>query len=131
MLTGLNHITLAVLDLERSLDFYSRLGFSAHVKWDSGAYLSLGELWLCLSVGPVDEKRDYTHLAFSIDEAQFACISDLVLELGTVEWKKNSSDGKSVYMLDPNGHKLEVHTGDLTSRLLSLKDKPYKGLVWL
>lgn len=43
MLTGLNHITLAVSDIERSLAFYTEiLGFVGRVKWQSGAYLSVG-----------------------------------------------------------------------------------------
>lgn len=51
MLTGLNHLTLAVTDVDRSLDFYrDLLGFVPHARWQSGAYLSLGELWLCLSL---------------------------------------------------------------------------------
>ncbi len=41
MLTGLNHITLAVRDIERSLEFYCRvLGFVGRVKWKTGAYLT-------------------------------------------------------------------------------------------
>lgn len=50
MLTGLNHLTLAVSDVNRSFNFYNNLlGFVPHARWQTGAYLSLGELWLCLS----------------------------------------------------------------------------------
>jgi catechol 2,3-dioxygenase-like lactoylglutathione lyase family enzyme len=50
MLRGLNHLTLAVRELPRSVDFYHRiLGFRLEATWDAGAYLSLGGLWLCLS----------------------------------------------------------------------------------
>jgi catechol 2,3-dioxygenase-like lactoylglutathione lyase family enzyme len=43
MLKGLNYITNAVSDLERSLAFYKvPLGMKTHVLWDGGAYLSLG-----------------------------------------------------------------------------------------
>ncbi len=43
MLKGLNHITLAVRDVDVSLAFYvDLLGFTGHVKWDRGAYLSVG-----------------------------------------------------------------------------------------
>ncbi|TMP28375.1 hypothetical protein CWB99_11700 [Pseudoalteromonas rubra] len=63
MITGLNHITLAVSDLQQSIHFYMDvLGFTGHVKWETGAYLSVGELWLCLSSDTPCPKTDYTHL---------------------------------------------------------------------
>lgn len=131
MLTGLNHITLTILDIENSLNFYIDLGFTAHVKWETGAYLSLGELWLCLNRGSVDENHDYSHFAFSVDESNFQAMIDLVSKLQCTQWKQNASEGESIYILDPDGHKLEIHTGDLASRLSSLETKPYKNMVWL
>lgn len=60
MLQGLNHLTLAVSDLASSLAFYQQLpGMRLHASWDSGAYLSCGALWLCLSL---DEQRRKTPL---------------------------------------------------------------------
>jgi catechol 2,3-dioxygenase-like lactoylglutathione lyase family enzyme len=51
MLTGLNHLTLAVRDLPRSIAFYrDLLHFHLDAKWDTGAYLHLGDLWLCLTL---------------------------------------------------------------------------------
>lgn len=42
MLTGLNHLTLAVTDLPRSVSFYhGLLQLKLEATWDSGAYLSL------------------------------------------------------------------------------------------
>ncbi|MGV6537684.1 VOC family protein, partial [Klebsiella pneumoniae] len=50
MLSGLNHLTLAVSQLAPSVAFYQQLlGMTLHARWDSGAYLSCGDLWLCLS----------------------------------------------------------------------------------
>jgi len=47
---GLNHITLAVADVQRSLTFYRNiLGFRVRAIWAEGAYLEAGSLWLCLS----------------------------------------------------------------------------------
>lgn len=132
MLTGLNHITIAVSDLERSLDFYiNALGFKGHVKWRQGAYLSLGDLWLCLSVDKPDEKSDYSHIAFSISQQDFRDFSHKLVQLDIAQWKENKSEGDSLYLLDPDGHKLEIHSGDLYSRLESIKHQPYEGLEWL
>jgi hypothetical protein len=52
-------------------------------------------------------------------------------DAGVIEWKQNSSEGLFVYFLDPDGNKLEAHTGSLQTRLDSLKEKAYSGLVWL
>lgn len=132
MLSGLNHITLAVSQLDRALEFYAGLlGMRAHVRWHGGAYLSLGELWLCLSVDSARPAQDYTHLAFSVDPASFAACAAQLRQAGVVEWKQNRSEGDSLYFLDPDGHQLEIHCGDLQTRLQALRSQPYAGLIWL
>jgi catechol 2,3-dioxygenase-like lactoylglutathione lyase family enzyme len=132
LLTGLNHVTLAVSDLDRSLDFYlNLLGFKGHVRWDRGAYLSLGSLWLCLSLGRPCPKTDYTHLALDIGRGGFDDFVRRLRASGVVEWQRNSSEGPSIYFLDPDGHRLEIHAGGLQDRLASLKDAPFSGLEWL
>ncbi len=132
MLQGLNHITIAVSDLDRSLEFYTEfVGMKAVVRWDTGAYLTLGDVWFCLSCDQVQPAQDYSHLAFSIATADFCPFAQKLKDAGIVEWKQNSSEGSSLYFLDPDGHKLEAHCGDLQSRLNALKTKPYAGLVWL
>ena len=132
MLTGLNHITLSVSDLEKSLQFYrDLLGFTAHVMWDKGAYLSLGELWLCLAAGQTDCSSDYTHIALDVTQQDFAKVVQALRDAGVVEWKNNSSEGDSLYFLDPDKHRLEIHAGSLQSRLESLIKEPYEGLQWL
>lgn len=131
MLTGLNHITIAVSDLDVSFDFYTQLlGFKPHVRWDAGAYLSQGNLWLCLSCDAAAPSQDYSHIAFDCEANNFNLISAQLREANVNEWKKNTSEGDSLYFLDPDGHKLEIHCGNLQSRLAALKEKPYKGLVW-
>ncbi len=131
MLTGINHLTLTVSDIDASLRFYQRLGFTAHVRWDSGAYLSVGDLWLCLSLGNPRPARDYTHIAFDTDADGFVALQQMAKQNNLVEWKSNRSEGQSLYVADPDGHQLEIHVGDLRSRLRSLKAQPYPGLVWL
>jgi len=132
MITGINHITLAVSNLEQSLQFYTKtLGLTGHMKWDNGAYLSAGDLWLCLSCDDPCAKDDYSHIAFNISPDNFATFSSQLKSHGVKLWRENKSEGKSLYILDPDGHKLELHTGDLKSRLESVRSRPYSGVVWL
>ncbi|MDX6021620.1 fosfomycin resistance glutathione transferase [Scandinavium sp. V105_16] len=132
MLTGLNHLTLAVTDLARSIDFYQQqLGLRLHARWNSGAYFSCGSLWLCLSVDTqVSDKRDYTHYAFSIAVSEFAGFVARLEAQGAVMWKDNKSEGESFYFLDPDGHRLELHVGDLAQRVAACREKPYAGMVF-
>ncbi len=96
-----------------------------------GAYLSLNDLWFCLSCDQVSPAQDYSHLAFDIAEQDFPAFTAKLRLAGVKEWKQNKSEGQSMYFLDPDGHQLEVHCGDLQSRLDSLKTMPYSGLMWL
>jgi catechol 2,3-dioxygenase-like lactoylglutathione lyase family enzyme len=131
-ITGLNHLTFAVSDLERSIVFYrDLLGFALRARWADGAYLEAGTLWLCLSR---DEKTrnaphpDYTHVAFDVDKAHFPALSARIRTSATV-WKENRSEGDSLYFLDPDGHKLELHIGSLASRLAHYRAEPTPGLT--
>ncbi|WP_299999987.1 fosfomycin resistance glutathione transferase [uncultured Cedecea sp.] len=133
MLTGLNHLTLAVSSLERSLAFYQQyLGMQCHASWETGAYLSCGGLWLCLSYDNQagSRRHDYTHYAFSINEANFSHMVSRLKAAGVVCWKDNRSEGKSFYFLDPDNHQLELHVGTLESRLAACREKPYYQMVF-
>lgn len=131
MLTGLNHLTLAVSNVARSFDFYvHQLGFTPRAKWAKGAYLSLGDLWLCLSLDTVDDKSDYTHYAFTISEQYIVSFREKLRAARIEEWKDNTSEGASLYFLDPDGHRLEVHCGGLETRLQACKEKPYEGMIF-
>jgi len=134
VLTGLNHLTLAVSHLPTSIDFYrNSLGFKLKASWDAGAYLTLGDLWLCLSLD--DEKEGvlisgYTHYAFSISQQDFASFKALLESKGVQSWKDNKSEGDSFYFLDTDGHKLEAHVGDLVSRLEKCRLAAYAGMIF-
>lgn len=132
MITGINHITLSVSDLEKSFDFYTKiLGCQAIAKWQRGAYLLAGDLWLCLSLDTntrTNIAAEYTHIAFSIPEERFQEYSDRLTSLGVKQWQKNTSEGDSIYIIDPDYHKLELHVGDLASRIAATKKAPYQGM---
>lgn len=129
---GLNHITLAVADVQRSLTFYQDiLGCTLRALWADGAYLEAGSFWLCLSCDDGRARQtphaDYTHVAFSVSRDDFAAMSETLMS-NCVIWKENSSEGDSVYFLDPDGHKLEIHVGSLESRLQHYLNNPSKNV---
>jgi len=130
MLSGLNHLTLCVTDLNRSISFYNELlQLRLDASWDNGAYLSLPGLWLCLSLASLSTPAaGYTHYAFTVAAEDFASAVARLRAVGVAEWRDNRSEGASFYFLDPDGHKLEVHVGDLASRLQACRDKPYAGM---
>jgi len=120
---GLNHLTLAVAELNRSIAFYrDLLGFELRAAWDEGAYLEAGSLWLCLSVDPLTARgRDYTHFAFDVAPEDFEALCAQICKHAEI-WKDNRSEGASLYFLDPDGHRLELHVGSLASRLAHYHD---------
>ena len=103
------------------------LGFDPQGSWANGAYLSAGDLWLCLTLETAMPARDYTHYALSVNDADFAECVKKIESYGSTCWKNNTSEGSSYYFLDPDGHKLEIHCGDLESRLVAVESKPYTG----
>jgi len=131
MLNGINHVTYAVRDLNKSFGFYTKvLGLRAEVRWDKGAYLSLGSLWFCLNVDESSASLDCSHLAFDICEQDFLTCKQKLEKENVVFWKENSSEGQSLYFLDPDNHKLEIHVGSLQTRMDSIKTQAFKELVF-
>ncbi|MBP59523.1 MULTISPECIES: VOC family protein [Idiomarina] len=127
MITGINHITFAVRDLSSSIQFYSdSLGMKLYAFWDIGAYLTVEDTWVCLSLGEPEPAKDYTHVVFSMSENALAELRSKRSELGVEEWKQNTSESDLLYLLDPNGHRFELHYDILATRLAELE----KGLVW-
>jgi catechol 2,3-dioxygenase-like lactoylglutathione lyase family enzyme len=120
MTTGLNHITLAVSDLDRSVRFYGDLlGFCVRMNGPSSAYLEAGNLWLALvedAAARSNPLPEYTHFAFTVDEAGFSTATERLRRAGVICWQA-SERADSFYFLDPDGHKLELHSGDLARRL--------------
>ena len=132
-ISGLNHITLAVRDLERSFRFYSTaLGLRPVARWDRGAHLLAGDTWICLNLDDTTATPDarYTHIAFSVAPADFTDLTQALLAAGIREWQQNHSEGDSFYCLDPDNYKLEIHTTHLEDRLASLKSRPPSGLTF-
>lgn len=121
MVNGINHITLSVRSLSESFAFYKEvLGFKPLMKKPRSAYFLAGDLWFCIEEDPAvrpGELPEYTHFAFGADQDSFKVIRQKILDANVKIFKNNTSEGDSIYFVDPNGHKLEIHVGDWKSRL--------------
>ena len=131
MINGINHITFAVSDLKKSINFYSEiLGLKLVAQWDKGAYLMAGSMWIALNL---DENvvskpnSDYTHVAFNVLSTEYSNLKEKLKEAGVKTFKNNTSEGDSFYFLDPDGHKLELHYNSIEERLKWAKENDWSS----
>lgn len=127
MITGISHITLSVRSLDESFNFYREvLSFKPLMKSPKSAYFLAGDLWFCIEEDSnvrSDALPEYTHIAFSVTADDFIAIEERIMTSSAHIFKKNTSEGDSIYFQDPNGHKLEIHVGDWRSRLDSYRGR--------
>lgn len=134
MIRSINHICYSVSNLNESIYFYKDiLCGDLLLIGETTAYFDIGGLWVALNEEkdiPRNEiQYSYTHTAFTIDESEYN---------SWYRWLKKNNvnilegltrdvrDKKSIYFIDPDGHKLELHTGTLENRMNYYKDtKPH------
>lgn len=131
MLKGINHLTFSVSDLDRSVSFYQK-AFAAKplLRGKKTAYFDLAGVWVALNEQreiPREEiRQSYTHVAFTVDEADFSYHLQNLKNLGACILpgrEREEGEKRSVYFTDPDGHLFEFHTGTLQERLDYYRDK--------
>lgn len=134
MIQAVNHVTYSVSDIKKSVEFYKNiLKAKILLESDKTAYFTIGGLWLGLNEESEIPRNEihysYTHMAFSIKENDFDEWYDWLKQnhVNILEGRpRDVRDKKSIYFTDPDGHKLELHTGSLQDRMNYYKDeKPY------
>ncbi|MGV3488663.1 MAG: VOC family protein [Tuberibacillus sp.] len=123
-ITVFNHVTINVFNLERSLNFYKKLGAEVVHKGNKDAYLDLGGAWVCLQERPEYDQSHrnhigFDHVAFSVSENDFQeAVDDLKNNKITIEkGPVKRGIGQSIYFRDPDGNLLEYHTSNLAERM--------------
>lgn len=121
---GFSHVTINVLDLEKSLRFYvETLGMKLVHHGRRDAYLEWGAAWICLQ-GRSELRQQQCqvgvdHVALYIDPENFQKavkvlqVANVPIVRGPVE----RGGGWTVNFLDPDGTQLELHTGTLSERM--------------
>ncbi len=142
MIVGLNHINLAVSNMETSFHFYKNIvGLTPLCRWEGSAYFlagpidSLNSIWVCLDLDRDHLRKPspcYSHVAFRVNDNDFDAVSKRIIESNTIIFKENKSFGKSLYFLDPDHHKLEIHVGTWQERIAHKKENlgNWKNVEW-
>jgi len=131
VVSGVNHLTLSVSDIDLTFAFYTEvLGFSPIMKSEISAYFRCGTLWIAAVKEELYERKGYGHIAFSVDKTDFAKLVEKIKTCNLAEWQENVTEGDSFYFLDPSGNKMEIHCGTLGSRVKHGKETWGGNIQW-
>jgi catechol 2,3-dioxygenase-like lactoylglutathione lyase family enzyme len=126
-LEGIDHVALAVRDIERSAKWYADvLGFERlHVGMWNGVptFIGKGHTGIALfpvrgeSVEPARRGRiKMLHLAFRADRRNFLAAQEELKARGIRFEFQDHEISHSIYFYDPDGHELEITTYEVQDR---------------
>ena len=122
---GLDHVAIAVADVERSRGFYADvLGLErAHEAWDVPVVMAADGTGVAIfsrdrnpSTAPDDAEPPATrilHIAFRVDREGFERARAELAERGLEVEFSDHGISHSIYFDDPDGHQLELTTYDV------------------
>jgi fosfomycin resistance protein FosX len=134
MIQGISHITLIVKDLDKTADLFRKIFNAREVYSSSDNYHSrskekfflINETWFAIMEGDSLQEKSYNHIAFKINEDDYARYSGQIADLGleTINDRNRiEGEGRSVYFYDYDNHLFELHTGSLNERLMNYNNK--------
>jgi catechol 2,3-dioxygenase-like lactoylglutathione lyase family enzyme len=119
----IDHVALAVADVERSIDWYREvLGMERrHPKWGTEpAMVCAGETCVALFAleGAAEPQPGrgavaMRHLAFRVDRAGFDRAQEELVGRGIHFQFMDHETAHSIYFTDPDGHRLEITTYEM------------------
>ncbi|MFQ5741231.1 MAG: VOC family protein [Acidobacteriota bacterium] len=124
-LEGIDHVALAVTDVERSAQWYQQvLGLKRQYEevWNnSPAVVGVGATNVALFPASGSETRPsvdphsiaFRHLAFRADRANFERAQTELRRRGVAFSFQDHQISHSIYFQDPDGHRLEITTYEL------------------
>ena len=132
MIDGINHITISVKNIETAFLFYKNLlKLKPIMKSNRSAYFLAGEIWIAL------DQRDkyilpnnYSHICFNISKGHYGKYIKDLRKNGIKEWKRNDTEGDSIYILDDSGNKLELHFSGIEERIKYGKENWGNDVKW-
>jgi catechol 2,3-dioxygenase-like lactoylglutathione lyase family enzyme len=124
-ISALDHVAIAVADVERSRDFYGRvLGFERlYPEWDVPLMMGTNGIGLAIfdrQVHPSPTPDDaepravrILHFAFRVDREGFGAARRELAAEGVDATFSDHGISLSLYLRDPDGHQIEMTTYDV------------------